>query len=110
MPPGSEGDPPDRYSGTHGLARHPTLAAGVVLRHPAQGRFFVYVIDGSGSMIDDDRFARATIELRRSVMALQSPQQFEVIFYNEESIPMPGGPSRARPITRTKASSTPGSS
>ncbi len=43
-------------------------------------------------MIDDDRFARASMELRRSVMALQSPQQFEVIFYNDESIPMPGGP------------------
>ena len=62
----------------------------------AAGRFFVYVIDGSGSMIDDDRFPRATIELRRSVLALQAPQQFEVIFYNDESIPMPGGP-RPRP-------------
>src|SRR5262249_53784945 len=27
---------------------------------------------------------------------LQAPQQFEVIFYNDESIPMPGGP-RPRP-------------
>jgi hypothetical protein len=30
------------------------------------------------------------------VLALQAPQQFEVIFYNDESIPMPGGP-RPRP-------------
>ncbi len=47
-------------------------------------------------MIDDDRFARATMELRRSVFALQTPQRFEVIFYNQDSIPMPGGP-RSRP-------------
>ncbi len=44
-------------------------------------------------MIDDDRFPRATIELRRSVLTLQQPQKFEVIFYNSESIPMPGGPT-----------------
>lgn len=58
----------------------------------ARGRFFVYVIDQSGSMIDDDRLTRATIELRRSVFALQSPQRFEVIVYNDESTTMPGGP------------------
>jgi Mg-chelatase subunit ChlD len=62
----------------------------------ARGQLFVYVVDCSGSMVDDDRLARATIELRRSVFALQTPQRFEVIFYNEESIPMPGGP-RPRP-------------
>ena len=43
-------------------------------------------------MIEEDRFARATMEVRRSVLALQAPQQFEVIFYNDGSIPMPGGP------------------
>jgi Mg-chelatase subunit ChlD len=58
----------------------------------ARGQFFVYVVDCSGSMIDDDRMPRATIELRRSVFALKEPQKFEVIFYNAESIPMPGGP------------------
>jgi hypothetical protein len=58
----------------------------------ARGQFFVYVVDCSGSMIDDDRLPRATIELRRSVNALREPQRFEVIFYNSESIPMPGGP------------------
>jgi hypothetical protein len=58
----------------------------------ARGLFFIYVIDCSGSMIDDDRLPRATIELRRSVNALREPQRFEVIFYNSESIPMPGGP------------------
>jgi von Willebrand factor type A domain len=58
----------------------------------ARGQFFVYVVDHSLSMIDDERFARATIELRKSVFALQQPQKFEVIFYNSESLPMPGGP------------------
>lgn len=58
----------------------------------ARGRFFVYVVDQSGSMIDDDRLTRTTIELRRSVSALQSPQRFEVIAYNDEATTMPGGP------------------
>ena len=34
----------------------------------ARGQFFVYVVDCSGSMIDEDRMPRATIELRRSVV------------------------------------------
>ncbi len=92
MPPGSEGDAPDRYSGTLDWRDIPPWRQASFFGIRAQGRFFVYVIDCSGSMIDDDRFARASIEVRRSVMALQSPQQFEVIFYNDESIPMPGGP------------------
>ena len=58
----------------------------------ARGQFFIYVVDCSGSMIDDDRLARAKIELRRSVFALQPPQRFKVIFYNDQSTPMPGGP------------------
>jgi hypothetical protein len=58
-----------------------------------RGLFFVYVVDSSGSMIDEARMPRATMELRRSVMALQPPQRFEVIFYNHESNPMPGGPT-----------------
>lgn len=58
----------------------------------ARGQFFIYVVDQSGSMLDDDRFIRAKIELRRSVFALQPPQRFEVIFYNEEATFMPGGP------------------
>ena len=92
MPPGSDGDPADRYSGPTDWRDIPPWRQASFFGIRAQGRFFIYVIDCSGSMIDDDRFARASIELRRSVMALQSPQQFEVIFYNDESIPMAGGP------------------
>lgn len=56
----------------------------------AQGQIFVYVVDCSGSMIEESRLTRAKIELRRSISALQVPQRFQVIFYNDEPIFMPG--------------------
>ena len=56
----------------------------------ARGQLFLYVVDCSGSMDDQDRLARAKVELRRSVEALQSPQRFKVIFYNDRPLPMPG--------------------
>lgn len=55
-----------------------------------QGQVFIYVVDCSGSMIEDARLARAKVEVRRSVMALQYPQRFKVIFYNEAPLPSPG--------------------
>jgi hypothetical protein len=57
----------------------------------AQGQFFIYVVDCSGSMLDDDRLIRAKGELRRSIDRLQFPQRFYVIFYNDHPIPMLGG-------------------
>jgi von Willebrand factor type A domain len=57
----------------------------------AQGQFFIYVVDCSGSMLDDDRLIRAKGELRRSIDRLQFPQRFYVIFYNDRPIPMLGG-------------------
>jgi Mg-chelatase subunit ChlD len=68
----------------------------------ARGQFFVFVLDHSGSMIDDDRLTRAKLELRRSVFALQPPQRFEVIFYNHEATPMPGGPMPRSTDQKTK--------
>jgi hypothetical protein len=56
----------------------------------AEGQFFVFVVDCSGSMLDDDRLIRAKQELRRSILALQLPQRFKVIFYNDQALPMPG--------------------
>ncbi len=50
----------------------------------------VFVVDCSGSMGDNGRLERAKIELRRSINALQFPQRFTVIFYDDEPIPMPG--------------------
>ena len=92
MAPGAENDASDRYSSPTDWRDIPPWRQASFFGIRAQGRFFIYVIDCSGSMIDDDRLARASMEVRRSVMALQAPQQFEVIFYNHESIPMPGGP------------------
>jgi hypothetical protein len=51
----------------------------------------VFVVDCSGSMGESGRLERAKIELRRAVNALQFPQRFTVIFYDDEPIPMPGG-------------------
>lgn len=56
----------------------------------AKGQLFVYVVDCSGSMIDEDRLARAKEEVRRSVLRLQEPQRFKVIFYNDQPVAMPG--------------------
>src|SRR5271157_1170140 len=94
MPPaGSSGAGDDRYNleGTD-WSEIPTWRQTSFFGLRARGQFFVFVVDQSGSMIDDDRLTRAKIELLRSVFALQPPQRFEVIFYNEEATPMPGGP------------------
>jgi hypothetical protein len=89
-PPGSSSD--DHYGVESDWYDLPPWRKTTFFGIPARGQFFIYVVDCSGSMLDDDRLTRATIELRRSVLALQEPQKFEVIFYNNESIPMPGGP------------------
>ena len=105
-PPGSEESPDDRYGANPDAIDWrdiPAWRQASFFGIRVQGRFFVYVIDCSESMIDEDRFARATMEVRRSVMALQAPQQFEVIFYNEDPTPMPGGPM-PRPADATSKS------
>jgi hypothetical protein len=56
----------------------------------AKGQLFIYVVDCSGSMIDEDRLVRAKSELRRSVLDLRFPQRFKVIFYNDQIVPMLG--------------------
>src|SRR4051794_18904082 len=65
----------------------------------AQGQFFVYVVDCSGSMIDDSRLVRAKAELRRSVTNLQLPQRFQIIFYNDQPLPMLGTLPRSADLT-----------
>ncbi len=93
QPPGSS--PEDRYGDDSDWYELPAWRKTTFFGIRARGQFFVYVVDCSGSMLDDDRLTRATIEVRRSVLSLVEPQKFEVIFYNEDSMPMPGGP-RAR--------------
>ena len=65
----------------------------------ARGQFFVFVVDCSGSMIHEDRLARAKDELRRSIARLQEPQRFQVIFYNDEPIAMPGDLPKSAGLT-----------
>lgn len=93
LAPGS--DPQDRYNPADSVdwSAVPPWRKASFFGIREQGLFFVYVVDSSGSMIDEARMPRATMEVRRSVMALQAPQRFEVIFYNHESNPMPGGPT-----------------
>jgi hypothetical protein len=100
QPPGSS--PDDRYDEDSDWYELPAWRKTTFFGLRARGQFFVYVVDCSGSMLDDDRLTRATIELRRSVLALQDPQKFEVIFYNNESIPMPGGPRPRTADLQTK--------
>lgn len=64
-----------------------------------QGQVFIYVVDCSGSMIDESRLTCAKIELRRSINALQVPQRFHVIFYNDEPIMMPGALPKSADLT-----------
>ncbi len=56
----------------------------------ARGQVFIFVVDCSGSMDDEARLDRAKGELMRTIRAMQSPQRFKVIFYNDEPVPMPG--------------------
>ncbi|HEV3164882.1 MAG TPA: vWA domain-containing protein [Isosphaeraceae bacterium] len=56
----------------------------------SKGRVFIYVVDCSGSMSDDGRLIRAKRELRRSIMNLRFPQRYQVIFYNDRPLSMPG--------------------
>lgn len=49
------------------------------------GQRFVYVIDASSSMNNDQRMDLAKSQLKGSLRLLQPNQQFQVLFYNESS-------------------------
>jgi hypothetical protein len=57
----------------------------------ARGTFFVFVVDCSGSMAHEERWLRVQRELRKTLLGLQFPQRYLVIFYNDDVRPMPGG-------------------
>lgn len=80
----------DRYDGEPDWSQVPAWRQASFFGIRSQGQLFIYVVDCSGSMIDEDRLDRAKVELRRSIDALQSPQRFKVIFYNDRPVPMPG--------------------
>lgn len=53
-----------------------------------QGKTFVYVLDCSDSMNNEDRFRRAVEELIYSIERLAPEQRFYVVLYNDVAIPM----------------------
>jgi hypothetical protein len=57
----------------------------------ARGTFFVFVVDCSGSMAREERWLRVQRELRKTLLGLQFPQRYLVIFYNDGVRAMPGG-------------------
>jgi hypothetical protein len=56
----------------------------------AKAQSVVFVVDCSGSMMGR-RFDRACLELATAIMRLQPTQEFFVIFFNSNAIPMPNG-------------------
>lgn len=67
-------------------------AAGVILPGPGEtafmnvtskGKSFVYLIDVSGSMGEENRLALAKSQLKSSLRLLQPTQEFQVIFYSD---------------------------
>ena len=64
QPPGSS--PDDRYSEDSDWYELPAWRKTTFFGIRARGQFFVYVVDCSGSMLDDDRLTRATIEVRQA--------------------------------------------
>lgn len=52
------------------------------------GNSVVYVVDISGSMLENNRFETARDELLRSLERLSKLQRFYVVFYNHEAIPL----------------------
>lgn len=53
---------------------------------PVVGSRFVYVIDKSWSMANDNALRFAKTELTRSLQRLDESQQFQIIFYNTEGV------------------------
>lgn len=60
----------------------------------AVGVRFAFVLDGSGSMQHQGKIRVAREELLRSVNELEASQQFQIIFYRTEPIPMNSGAKR----------------
>ena len=68
----------------------------------ARGRSFVFVVDCSGSM-NGARFRRAVSELRKSLDQLKPDQQFQVIFFNSQAVPLVHSQHRMKLLPATKS-------
>ncbi len=102
----------DRYGGPGDWRDVPAWRQASFFGLRAEGKVFIFVVDRSGSMDDGDRLDRAKRELVRSIGAMQPPQRFQVIFYNDRpttlgDLPKPADyPSRnqlARWLNRIEA-------
>ena len=60
-----------------------------------KGNRYVFVIDCSGSMNQDNRLSMAKSELIIAITSMEPDKEFFVYYYNHGSIPMPGGPKKA---------------
>ncbi|HEY5314904.1 MAG TPA: VWA domain-containing protein [Pirellulales bacterium] len=56
----------------------------------AGGHNFVFVVDISGSMNEGGRFRRAKYALKKTLEELTSSQQFSIIFFSNDAVPLPG--------------------
>lgn len=58
----------------------------------ASGERFVFIVDNSTSMLDGNRRGLAHSELMRCIKTLKWPQQYYVIAFDSETLPLPFGP------------------
>lgn len=56
------------------------------------GERFIFVLDNSTSMLDGNRRGMAHSELIRAIRNLKWPQQYYVIAFDSETLPLPFGP------------------
>ena len=66
----------------------------------AEGTRFVFVIDCSASMYDEDRWYTAKRELRRAIESLTAQQEYYVFLYNSYSFQMTKGKPRLVKATK----------
>jgi hypothetical protein len=76
----------------------------------AEGRTFVFIVDASGSMTENNRWGRAITELSKSIGKLKPHQQFYVYFFSDADKTMrlfdprpPNGLVDATPGNKTRA-------
>jgi von Willebrand factor type A domain len=76
------------FSGASGLGGLGAGGGGVgFFGTTARGRSFVFVVDCSGSM-QGSRFERAISELRKSLEQLNPNQKFQIVFFNDQALPL----------------------
>lgn len=52
------------------------------------GTSFVFVVDLSGSMVEQDRFGRMVRELSSTILSMGTEQKFSVVFFNDHAVPL----------------------